>query len=257
MGQPFGSVKIFGERNTSTNALSRVLAANSGVEILPSQAMDLSGSRNVAVRLARAVSRDRPQPKETILDWALANQPASHAWKHCATLFDDLSPLDGCLVVVCVRHPASWLLALHRRPYNRLVPVPRRFADFLRMDWPTVRRDNLGGRTMTPVALYNEKLRSYRRLIAGRDARGQATRVCRFETFAVDQEAAVAEILPLLRDPAPRFRPLLGSTKEGDKDAAHYADYYGAERWRAEIDAEAADLIAAGIDRETAAAFGY
>ncbi|WP_146136629.1 hypothetical protein [Aliiruegeria haliotis] len=251
-------MKIFGERNTSTNALRQLIESNSASRVLPSMARDL---RNPSGLLLHSMHRFGwgTHFVERLADRNFAGQPPAFAWKHAATYFDDLSSLDGALVVFCVRHPASWLRALYRSPYH--VTAAREAAPdltaFLCTEVPTFRRENLGGRPMHPAALFNAKLTSYGDFMTQLDRAGIAHQTILFEDFAVDQRAVFSRLAPFLHSPQENPTLLEKSTKGGDEDAAYYADFYGKARWRDDIPDPAWELIDREIDWDLAARFGY
>src|SRR5436190_895293 len=107
------AVKIFGERNTATNALAKVIALNSGARCLPSTAAELDPD---SARQARWSLTQRS--KERKIDAIFSGRGPLEAWKHCATNFPDASAFASALVVFTLRHPASWLLSLYKHPYH-------------------------------------------------------------------------------------------------------------------------------------------
>ena len=255
------SIKIFGERNTSTRALRELIVSNQLATVLPGTSGQIS---RATVRFAKQVQRlektlgRRQYPlSEWTKDLTFRGCRASHAWKHTCTDFKDVSDLAGHLVLVCVRHPSSWLLALHRRPYHELVELPKRFESFLEMSWKTLGRDRTNREVLTPPKLYNRKIKGY---LALRDAiesaNGQFAFV-RFEDFAIDQ-VGVLRSLPLGPEIESRnLVPVRKSTKDPSKDHDYYRDYYGNERWRTNISPDAQNMITDAINWEQLHQFMY
>ena len=253
---PVSKVKIFGERNTSTNALKQVIEQNASARVLPSVAAECDP--RFAARLARMKRLHLPiGMQEWQTDRVFAKAPDAHAWKHAATDFSDVRAFSDTLVVFCTRHPASWLLGLYKRPYHNLAPGLPTLPGFVAAPWKTVGRERMAGITTTPTALYNLKLQSYQRMQDALDAAGIAHATIRHEDFAMDQRACFDRLRPHLAGVTPDFRPLDTSTKDAGKSVDHYRDYYGRELWRAEIDPVTAQSIQDTIDWPTAAAFGY
>jgi hypothetical protein len=257
-------LKIFGERNTSTNALRQILERNSASRVFPSIAADIDPGLERRVgrlrRLSRLIGPFRPDwfahAREAAIDRVFDGVPPTHAWKHGATRFDSAAPFDGVCVVFCVRNPYSWLQSLFKNPYHVTGARPARFADFIDMDWPLVRRDALPVDRLTPLDLYHEKLRSYLDFIDQLAVRGIAHHVIRFEDIVTDQAAVFARLAPDLRDPADTFTMLEKSTKDSRKDAAYYREYYRDETWRQGIEPEIA-LLEGRVDKPLFARFGY
>src|SRR5689334_19643971 len=75
-GYKRGVVKIFGERNTGTNALSQFIAQNSESLLLPSTFFQLPNA-DPAILIQKG--RDEA---ERLIDLAFARQPPTFQWKH-------------------------------------------------------------------------------------------------------------------------------------------------------------------------------
>lgn len=257
-------IKIFGERNTSTNALKKLVESNSGSRVLPSVVRENDPSFMARTWGWRKASHYAPAALRPFfetrfqrrIDAVFDGVAPTHAWKHTATYFDDISAFDGVPVVFNLRHPASWLLSLYKNPYENLARRPASFADFLDYDWQTAGRENLGGKSFKPAALYAEKLASYHSLIRQLEARGLPYQVVKFEDIILDQAGVFDRLRPLLQDPAAKVQLIEKSTKSSAKDLGYYQDYYGKESWRAEIADELA-VIRAQIPAELCTAFGY
>lgn len=248
-------IKIFGERNTSTHAVRELIENNSRTRVAPSTAKELDGaaSKNIR-RLERAGD---PQGVEDYIDRIFANVTPINAWKHTATTFPDVASFEGAAVVIMVRHPASWLLGLHRRPYHALQYLPAELGEFANTPWRTVMRENLDGATLTPLELYNRKIESYRLLATRLQDHGVLHRRLRFEDFASDQIAFFEELRPMLADARRVPAITKRSTKDPAKDWRYYQHYYGGELWRAEINDQAREEINYGVDWSALQEFDY
>ena len=207
--------------------------------------------------VARSLRIARKPIREALIDQAFSNTPPSHKWKHCATNFEDVSSFTDTLVVFCVRNPASWLLALQRKPYHAKNTVPQDFGTFLKMKWPTLGRENLEKYAPTPVELYNEKIKSYSNLIKKLDERKIKWTLVKFEDFAADQEFVFEALRPHLPHPERSFTPITRSTKEKGKDLEFYKTYYGRELWKNEIQKHDVRALKKSIDWSLASSFGY
>ncbi len=252
-------LKLFGDRNTGTNALTRLINANSGSRVLPASVPTLPLPTPVRRRLQQGLQKLEVERREARIDTIFRLCPVRWSWKHAATRFTpaETARFRDVPVVILVRHPASWLRGLHRNPYHALVPVPERLEDFAAMRWPTVARERLESRVLTPVTLYNEKIAAYLAFADALAGIGGRVEFVRFEDFVVDQIAVFERLRPLLAAPKADPDPVSRSTKDREKDHRYYADYYGRELWRAEIpDALWAEL-ATGIDWDALERFGY
>jgi hypothetical protein len=257
MTRPCETFKVFGERNTSTNALVRLVEGNSRARALPSVFSELPGNR-LGKAFGLASRLGLRELSERLVDRAFRGRPAAEAWKHCAADFDDVASLEGSLVVFMLRDPHSWILALRRRPYHGAPARSDGLEAFAATPWRLRERDRMPARTASPIGIYNAKLRSYLRLRGRLDGAGIPHAAIRFEDFARDQRAVFERLRPHLAGPAADPVPVASSTKrDAGKDADYYRRYYGEERWRAEIPDGARRLIDAGVDWEAAGAFGY
>lgn len=252
----FAFIKVFGERNTSTNALSELLQQNGTAMLHPSQVDELGFGTRLIAAASRKLVRDQAK-REKAIDAAFRRYGPLAAWKHCATRFGDVATFRDTLVVVCVRHPISWLLALHRRPYQSVGAVPDDFTEFLSMQWPTAERERLDGATLTPPQLYNAKLKSYLDLSAAMEADRQELHIVKFEDFATDQLAVFAGLANQIKGASAAPRPITKSTKDATKDAAFYKDYYGNNRWLADLSLAENEYANDMIDWDSAGRFGY
>lgn len=255
----YKKVKIFGERNTSTNALKALIEMNSEARVLPSVIDELrpnfrSLPRKIYYRLVGHEAR------EGVIDRTFATEPPIHAWKHCAPNFEDISSFHDVLVVLSVRNPFSWLRGLHKRPYHVEGPVAADLASFAQTPWQPRGRDRIGTAAVTPMALWNAKLGAYLELQNHLKDAGYAVRVVHFEDFAMGQLDVLEGLRPDLLNLASQPQALekaAKATDQGTRDATYYRDYYGQERWKADISEEAHKVIRAGIDWQIAKAFGY
>jgi hypothetical protein len=160
-------------------------------------------------------------------------------------------------VIFCVRHPASWLLGLYKRPHHIYGRAPENFREFLEKRWKTVQREGLGRAEITAPALYNLKAQAFADLQPRLNNVGATYSVVRHEDFAIDQGGVFAGLAPYLLEPSSEFCALESSTKDKEKTRAFYKNYYGNELWREEIDAECAALIREQIDWSAVESYGY
>jgi hypothetical protein len=245
--------KIFGERNTSTNALRQIVESNSLSRCCPSTSKELDP--DLAGRLRRLPRRSRATV-EAEIDRVFARYTDRESWKHCATSFENAAPFSGLQIFFLVRHPASWLLSLFKNPYHILGKRPDDLAGFLEYQWKTVGRERLGQATFTPLSLYQTKLRSYLAFCSALNEVEARYTFLRFEDLILSQRETFERIAPSLRQPAENFRELQDSTKSVRKSLDHYKAYYGEELWRAELSG-LENRLNASVDWELFADFGY
>jgi hypothetical protein len=250
------TVKIFGERNTSTNALKAVIESNSHSRTAPAVALELDPGLRQRLKMANKV-RAPHWFKERMIDRVFANRSPLEAWKHTTTEFDDVSALVGCHVVFAVRHPASWVLGLYRRPYQIGGNPAANLEEFLEKRWETVEREGLGRVKTGAMALYNVKMAAFLTLQSRLEQAGGSYSVVRQEDFAVDQAGVFAKLKPHLLRPVAAFQSLDASTKPGGKSRADYEAYYGQQLWLNEIDMGCRARITDEIDWSLVAQLDY
>ncbi len=236
------TIKIFGERNTSTNALKALILSNSASMIAPAVARDLDPNLKRKQRLVKKFKLPKAL-HEWMIDDAFKARGPVEAWKHTATNFDNVSAFSNCHLIFCVRHPASWALGLYKRPYHIYGTAPDSLYEFLKKRWKTRNRERLDGQTVGATRLYNLKITAFEQFQTKLAASGITYSVVRHEDFAVDQKAVFSKLVPHLDNPKKEFVPLEVSTKDQGKSRDYYKNYYGQQLWRKEIDPRSADLI--------------
>lgn len=242
-------VKIFGERNTGTNALKRIIENNSKSICLPGTVQDVDSSHRLKFKKWKLLQLStgkselwykRRQAAE--IDKIFSKQPLTNKWKHSATYTHDVIQLQNVTVLFCIRHPVSWIYGLWKKPYHALQPTPNEFKEFIKVDWELMERDNLNTRTLKPVELYIEKLNSYIDIIEKLQAKKINFKIIKMEELILQQESVFENIKNVLLSPNLEFSKLSNSTKSKNLDLEYYKYFYGNEIWRTEISKHIADI---------------
>lgn len=239
---------MFGERNTNTNYLEKLIELNLDIVQLP-------GSAPKPLQL---LQKGLPG-KEWLLDAYFNSALCSTlGWKH--TRVADAEEIKqqsayssyDISVVSLTKNPYSWLLSLHRRPYHQYAGELE-FEEFLQTPWKTVGRDNVNCTTLSPVELWNRKNASYENVVALGGLR-LAT-----EDLFKAPEAIITRIAKLTGQELRQsnFVNYEKSTKDKSKSFAYYRDYYLNEIWRKEISQEARDIINDQLDHQLLSEWGY
>lgn len=228
-------IKIFGERNTATNALGQLIKINSNTKLHPGTMAELD---KVALKRTQYMKKFGlgNQRIENVIDKVFDAQPIEHSWKHSTTYFNNKNIPSNTHFVFMVRHPISWFVSLYKNPYHCLIEKPKTLVDFYSCQWKTVRRDNLEKKFYRPIELYAEKLKSYRDFISILESREIGYTLLKFEDFVTNQKACLEQLRENLNEPTSNFSELKKSTKDSTKNLEYYRDYYTKELWRDELD---------------------
>ena len=233
-------LKLYGERHTNTNYLTRLIELNLDCTLLP----------GTAPRYVRTLEnlfgghwlRDQ---------YFRHSYPRTLGWKHSAV--DARASRSDANFVTLTKNPYAWLISLHRRPYHQPYETSPPMEAFLRTPWHTLGRENTTGTVADPVALWNLKNASYLQLPEQR-------------TLHLTSESTLLDPVDVIKTLSDRFGYKRSkefydyeqsTKKRADRDGDYYRDYYLNERWRAELSDQAIAIISAGLDPALMERFGY
>lgn len=247
-------IKVFGERNTGTRAVIRMLRSLDGVSIsfpdAPMPDLDL-----LSARVEEALSGfHRELYNDALQDIRRERLAGLSAWKHAAPVIDGSYLEKAASVLFLVRDPYSWIAALYRHPYHKRTPKQKSLEAFLQCPWLTTKRDNTEPILLSPMMLWNEKLRAYCTFAA---AAPVPSTVLSFEAFVVDPVGALAEALDRFGIASAGLAEIEEPTKTKGVDRENRLAYYRAAKWEQELSPKAVKLINALVDWDVAATFGY
>jgi len=246
-------IKLFGERNTGTNALLQMLKNNSKSQFYPGTMAELSifAAKEIAILQNLGLSAAQ---KEEMIDKVFFGRGPLERWKHSATNFS-LDKIDNSKFIFTVRNPMSWLISLFKNPYHILADKPDNLISFAETKWRTLSRENVALEFYKPLDLLEEKLKSYLGLMEKLEKKNISYKVVKFEDFVVNQHATFDSLRTFLDAPSLHFVEFMKSTKEKTKDSKYYASYYAKEIWKDEF--PEIDSIRNTISKEFVSAFGY
>ena len=227
-------IKIFGERNTGTRALAKIIANNSRSFVYEKKEAEMFGAFRHLLSAAKFLHVKRSY-RQYVKDYIYLKQDLAWQWKHCATNFETLGDLKNVHFIFMVRDPLSWLLSFHKNPYERLIDLPEEFGEFIQCEWRTSGRERLNRRTFSPVELYEKKLLHYRKFMHRLEENNITYSLIRFEDLIRDQESEYQKIKKFLDSPLENFRELKRSTKNRPTDLDYYKNYYNNALWINEI----------------------
>ena len=242
-------IKIYGERNTNTNHLEKLIDLNL-------QAVQIAG---VVPRYIRNIQKIVPGKNWLRDEYFSRSFKKNLGWKHaCAKSAQELKTVDYDEGEICfisiTKNPYSWLLSLYRKPYNQQYRDGKPdFETFLRTPWTTEPRDNCKRLLPNPIELWNIKNASYLQLkaIGGLNLTTESV---------IDKPESIIDTLSthfsisLCRD---QFLNYEKSTKDSSKNSAWYQDYYLNERWRGDLSDNAVSTINQSLDLTLMKHFAY
>jgi len=242
-------IKIYGERNTNTNYLEKLIKLNLDARQVP----------GTAPRYIRTIQKILPG-KEWLRDRYFSTTFEQNlGWKHTRVTTpvemasDAVNRREICFVSI-TKNPYSWLLSLYSKPYSHQYSDNRPdFETFLQTPWKTVARDQCDDLLASPIALWNIKNTSYLQLTKFNGLNITT------ESTVQDPESVISKIGNhfSINRLSSEFLNYDKSTKDKTKNFAYYQDYYLQERWRDKLSTEAASIISEKVDRRLMSHFGY
>lgn len=237
-------LKVYGERNTGTNYLLKLLRKNVKASLLRSEV---------------------PADWRRWQEWVPGNEfirdlyfkmsfKQNLGWKHTAVPEPDvlqtyqLYQNPDLKFLTLTKNPYAWILSLHKRPYHRYYDGPgQTLLDFVQTPWKTVHRDGVSERVLaSPVELWNLKVASYDNLPVDRTLNLTSVQLI------ANPEAVIHQIVDQFGIPlkSRKFIDHIESTKDDSKDSNWYRDYYVNEKWKHKLSPEVIEAINLYLDKE-------
>ncbi|WP_018343667.1 sulfotransferase domain-containing protein [Cytophaga aurantiaca] len=241
-------IKLFGERNTGTNYVAKLITINAADKI--------EWMRSGVPR--RKLFKFSEFTKDLFffftarynLGWKHAEVKMKHVLNH--------RHLADIHFITISKNPYSFLLSLYKRPYHYKYKKekPDTFIDFLKMQWQAQGRDMSGKDFYTnPIHLWNEKNRSYLKL---KKELPDQTLTLTYEAVLEDYESELKKVFIFLKmNQQKSFENFFQSTKSDAKSHSFYQDYYLNENWRTELSDTEIAYINQHLDKDVVEAFNY
>jgi len=235
-------LKIYGERNSGTNYLTRLVRHNFHCELIPGTLAEARpGYREIIEKELETSISDagkRILARQIRLDnFFTGNLWSTLGWKHSVPPTEVIRrhpDRDRTLFITINKNPYAWVLSLFRRPYeNTALDRLSDLSAFINEPWITGSRENAPAYLESPVELWNLKTDGYRRL-----AKIAVTVNVRYEDLLDSPMAFLRTLEQHLERRTRKFELTVESTKKDDvghKDFNYYHDYYLNERWRKEL----------------------
>jgi len=238
---------MYGERNTNTNYLSKLIQLN----------LDCNEIYGTAPKIILNLQKCLPG-KEWLRELYFKKTLSLNlGWKHS---IPDISQLlveqrnrDVAFVTI-TKNPYSWLLSLFDKPYHLYNYKPTDFQSFLNTPVQVLQRDNMKTQTATPIEMWNSKNASYLEL---------NNKLPVFNTTTEAIFASPENVISLLADKftikkqQPEFRNYLNSTKKSNQSFNDYKDYYLNEKWQTKLTEENIVTINKNINEPLMKHFDY
>lgn len=241
-------IKLYGERNTSTNYLNKLIGLNLDAYRIPGLVPPcimhleniLPGKEYVRDLYFRVMYRYNLGWKHTRV------KPVAELNKY------KILAKDPSFVTI-TKNPYSWILSLYRNPYHQYYENKPDFETFLHTPWHTVDRENCPETLKNPMELWNIKNSSYLQLI---ELGGLNITT---ESLFANPSAVIDTISTrfAIAKTSEKFVDYEQSTKEQIKDINYYRDYYLQEKWRKNLSPNAINIINEALDRDLMRHFGY
>ncbi|MDC9721961.1 MAG: sulfotransferase domain-containing protein [Urechidicola sp.] len=247
MNKKLNRIKLFGERNTGTIYLMKLLKFNNYI---------YSGTEN---RIYAHIFMRLPYKEKSLDFYFFLMRKFNLGWKHkeldnIPFMKKRLLDNEKIVFLIIVKNPYSWLLSLHKNPYHSLGSKKQSFEDFLLTPWQTVRRESRRESYNNPIDMWNKKVESYLKF-----EKQFNTHIVKYEELLLNPIHELKEISTALDlNEATSFpRNFVKSTKEKKKNNKYYQDYYGKERWKDKLTEENVKFINKFLSKDLMQHFNY
>ncbi|MBA3519881.1 MAG: hypothetical protein H0T75_20085 [Rhizobiales bacterium] len=243
-------VKIYGERNSGTQYLHRVIDRNFTCKIL--EHGYTSPFRNISIYLQDIAKGDRLVASQRIQD--IDNKRLIHSdfgWKHGNPQMDAIKTAQHrnlTLFLAMTKNPYFWAKSFYERPYANLSTKPKgSFSEFLTTPWVPSDRDNTSMVFFdNPIHMWNEKIGSVRQL----ESYVSAFQLVRYEDMLTSFEPTLERIGQLLHRAGRRWENVTASPKGDPLSFADYQQKYSPDRIAGIMSREDILFISGNLDAE-------
>lgn len=252
-------LKLFGERNTGTRAMTKLVRQVPGVSlrIVPQRhAAEARAAFEADIR-GQIAGPWRRQYLHAQRDAVAVALSSTDPWKHAVPVLTAEMVRKSTATIIMVRNPYSWLIALARRPYHIKGPKAASLEAFAARPWMTERRDGMAAVLPSPVDLWSGKVAGALRFREEAGAAGLGCEIVRFEDFIEDPPGRAAAALLALGIAADGIEAVEENTKPAEAPLAELQAYYREERWRSWLSRETVARVNARVDWEVAGELGY
>ena len=242
------AIKVYGERNSGTNYLEKLIEENLDVEVIRIQ------RRWFHMQLLKLIRYDFIQD---IVEFLQRKEVLG--WKHGCPRIKEIKRYkkQKLAVITITKNPYAYLLSLHRNPYHLKGRLQPNFVAFLKQPWLLRRRDRLQKRQVdSPIDLWNLKNREYLEL---KNRVENPVFNLSYESLIENPEQIISDIASTLRIDLKNscFKNIEPSTKHSGKSFGEYRDYYLNQQYENELSVDAVKVINQQLDRPVLSHFNY
>ncbi len=240
------SIKVYGERNTGTNYLEKLIKLNVNIRLM-------SGTAPAHVKMIEWIMPGVESTRDRYFDRTFSS---NLGWKHMKVSPEQLraSVKEEVGFICNVKNPYSWLWSFYKRPHHYEEMARGSFEAFVQEPLIPLGRDNIQKREVTPIDLWNIKNQSYCRL---KEERSAIT--LKFESLLNDPQNAIEMIVAQFDLDGMRvFRNFTKPAKRGsDKNFDYYRSFYLSEKWKKEWTPNMINSVNDRLDSAVMGELGY
>lgn len=240
-------VKIYGERNTGTNYLEKLIQLNTSANLLSGIAFNrkLNKSFYFIERLGFVMFTE-------FLRNLYFMCSIRNSWKH-KELVDTEKLYKDVFYVVVVKNPYTFLLSLYKKSYHIKKAHSVSFLEFLKSPIKALKREG-EGYYLNPIELWKRKTKNLRFL----QENNNNIIVVRYEDLLANPEKEILKICKngnlQLKD---KFVNYSKSTKNKSLDFNFYKNKYLSEEWKKDFKQDELKFIKEQLDVELMKEFNY
>jgi len=234
-------IKIYGERNTGTNYLDKLIRLNFDARIL-------RGSADQIINIPLISYLLNSECYKNVFFKLTFNK--NLGWKHSDInnnrLLKSINENNNLRIIIIVKNPYSFLLSLHNNPYHNWKLKNLTFEKFIEAPWKPVGRENLGNIILNSVQLWNIKTYGYLKV---KSLFPNIVTIIKYEELIANPFEVIKTISNKLnincKQPLQNY---FDSTKSPTRDYDYYYKYYINEEWRNQLDTKSINTINKYLD---------
>jgi len=249
------NLKVYGERNTGTNYIQRLIEKNTNAKLLQGTITKKVGRVLLKLDKFSFLHIFSEKIRDLYFDYT---SHSNLGWKHMEvdlSLIKENSSVNDDTIFVCVvKNPYSWILSLYDKPYHQY-DKSKNLDEFIISKWKTVKRENAQNLHYENVVdMWNCKVKSYFEL---KDTLKDKVIILKYEDFLENYTLVLDELKRRNIQVVEDISNITGSTKEKRKNNEYYKDYYLNEKWKKKYTKNEIDTINKFLDENIMEKLNY